>query len=266
MTADLHYCFVSPMHRRRAQVLRVALPFEFCNMGNGSAFSLEKKPLGAGAMKTCYKVQTSESGLGKHVLKVISPDAYMRGLRITHLDIRMQEKASELVNKFNSEANLNKKAYMHVAILGHMKGMQIMEGNVINDGELFIVEQMIEGEFEKFNSNTGWSSGYSLPDALSHWTWVYTGGHILLCDLQGHRGRPGGPTWRGSTDYYMFTDPALMSLRAGQFGCTDLGAEGISTWFEGHVCNDVCRSLRLAGKVPGRRAFTLARQRGTTWQ
>eukprot|EP00438_Fugacium_kawagutii_P017562 Skav228550 [mRNA] locus=scaffold1887:586020:586400:- [translate_table: standard] len=126
---------------------------------------------------------------------------------------------------------------------------------------------MIEGEFEKFNSNSGWSSrSCNLPDALSHWTWVHTGGQMLLCDLQGHRGRPGGPEYDGSTDYYLFTDPVLMSPTAGKFGCTDLGEQGISSWFDGHRCNDLCRSLGLAGKVPARRASTLARQRGTTWQ
>merc|ERR1719390_317611 len=82
----------------------------------------------------------------------------------------------------------------------------------ISKGEKVALEQLINGEYEKFNSNSGWSCGNaSLPDAFSHWTWVHTGGDMLVCDLQGHRGRPGGPKYNGEEYYYLLTDPAVCS-------------------------------------------------------
>merc|ERR1712118_7635 len=57
-------------------------------------------------------------------------------------------------------------------------------------GESVAVEERIHGEFEKFNSNSGWSCGNAkLPDAFSHWTWVATDGERLVCDIQGCRGQ-----------------------------------------------------------------------------
>ena len=99
--------------------------------------------------------------------------------------------------------------------------------------ELRMVEHPIYGEFKKFNSNSGWSSGEgNLPGAFSHWTWVESNGEHLICDLQGHRGLPGGiKTTDGSSSYYAFSDPAVLSKVSGSYGPTDLGEEGQKIWF-----------------------------------
>ena len=222
--------------------------------------TFQKKPMGSGTMKDCFAAEVTEGPFEgfatgtKCVIKVIKPSEYRRGLRISDIDINMQQQAANLVKEFNLNNNLSRKAYMRVARLSRMNGFKLLHGSCVKDGEAFIIEQRIHGEFQKFNSNTGWSSSFQLPDALSHWSWVHTGGQMLLCDLQGHRGRPGGPRYDGSSDYYLFTDPVLMSPTR-KFGCTDLGAKGICTWFRHHRCND-CRSLALEGATESSLSFS----------
>lgn len=102
-----------------------------------------------------------------------------------------------------------------------------------NTQELLLIEPFIE-DFRKFNSNTGWTNCRTPWDrvmqALSHYSYHCTGGAFVLCDLQGGIYEDGA----------IITDPVVLS-RARQFGPTDLGPDGISSFFSTHVCNEYCR-------------------------
>lgn len=230
--------------------------------------SFATTPMSSGAFKDVFAAQVKEGpyeGFGSGaecVIKAMSGKSTAMGFKLSHLDIEMQNEAKKLTNDFSRIVNPTKdgqpcKAYMRAAKLSHMDGRKYLsgelEGMCFAKGEAFIIERKINGEFEKFNSNTGWSCGSScLPDALSHWSWVHTKGEMLLCDLQGHRGRPGGPKCNGvEVYYYLFTDPVVMTP-TGRFGCADLGREGIETFFQHHKCNSLCESLGLVGKQPSR--------------
>ncbi|EFX80040.1 hypothetical protein DAPPUDRAFT_35524, partial [Daphnia pulex] len=94
-------------------------------------------------------------------------------------------------------------------------------------------EPMISN-FEKFNSNTGWTPEESSPlsdvmQALSKYSYHSTNRNLLLFDLQG------GVIENGT----VITDPIIMSS-AREFGQTDLGDQGISTFFANHTCNKLC--------------------------
>lgn len=65
-----------------------------------------------------------------------------------------------------------------------------------------LVEPYIEGNYQKFNSNSGWSAdAHEAMSALSHFSWHYSEGKFLVCDLQ------------GSCDagHYLLTDPVVLS-------------------------------------------------------
>lgn len=101
-------------------------------------------------------------------------------------------------------------------------------------GRKVLQEPFIQ-KYQKFNSNSGWSDD-SIPwarvmQALSHFSYHTSGGQTLLCDLQGGVYQDG----------VVLTDPVVMS-QTRAFGPTDLGAEGISTFFAHHVCNEYCKS------------------------
>lgn len=67
--------------------------------------------------------------------------------------------------------------------------------------------------------------------ALSHYSYHKNAGKFLLCDLQGGILSNG----RGA----VLTDPVILS-RDRSYGVTDLGPEGMSTFFSRHVCNGFC--------------------------
>lgn len=67
--------------------------------------------------------------------------------------------------------------------------------------------------------------------ALSHYSYHKNAGQFLLCDLQGGILSKG----RGA----VLTDPVIIS-RDRSYGVTDLGPEGMSTFFSRHVCNGFC--------------------------
>ena len=78
--------------------------------------------------------------------------------------------------------------------------------------------------------------------ALSHFTYHQTNRAFLLCDLQG--GIYG--------DGVVLTDPVILSQNRA-FGVTDLGPQGISTFFSYHTCSEFCRPHWLQPNAP--RAF-----------
>ena len=76
-----------------------------------------------------------------------------------------------------------------------------------------------------------------IPQAFSHWSYNYTKGELLVCDLQGELRQD-----------FCLTDPAISSSRQRMYGDTDLGKVGQKRFFETHQCNPLCRILHL--KMP----------------
>lgn len=218
-----------------------------------------KEPFGEGASRYAHKGRIEEgtyAGFKKGtevVLKVIKPKYYNEGLRLTEDDIEAQKVTRDYAKAFNSAVDPPKPIFARVGAIEQCGSDKYNSAGkrYINEKENMLIEQMIYGEYEKFNSNSGWTSGkHNTPDTFSHWTWVQSNGEHLVVDLQGHRGRPGGPKYDEITDYYLFTDPVVMTKPGGVYGQTDLGEEGIKHWFACHECNDYCRSLGLEGKRP----------------
>jgi len=197
------------------------------------------------------------------VLKVVKPEAYHQGVRITEKDVKAAQMAADYADKFNMKGISTKAVHFRTVAVTYAEGEKVnrcLQLRVRN-GDTMLLEKKIHGDWEKFNSNSGWSMGRILPDAFSHWTWVESGGKHLVCDLQGHRGRPGGPHWGSSVDYYLFTDPVVLSQRVGTFGCTDLGPKGMENWFLHHRCNRLCAALGIQNRVPKKAAHFACHRR-----
>eukprot|EP00928_Gymnodinium_smaydae_P085141 TRINITY_DN6847_c0_g2_i1.p1 TRINITY_DN6847_c0_g2~~TRINITY_DN6847_c0_g2_i1.p1 ORF type:complete len:402 (-),score=43.53 TRINITY_DN6847_c0_g2_i1:131-1336(-) len=193
----------------------------------------------------CYKGYTNGTKL---VLKTFKSEYYNKGLRVSNEDVEMQLKVKDLAESFNKEEGIDVEGhpcniYVRVACLDQFqRTFRYNKREVFLKGEQFLLEQQIHGTFQKFNSNTGWSSGDDIMDAFSHWTWHKTRS-MLVCDLQGVRGGPGEPLFGGGKEryYYLITDPAINS-QDKQFGVSDLGWKGIQNFFYRHKCNDLCES------------------------
>ncbi|KAL1990248.1 hypothetical protein VTN49DRAFT_6087 [Thermomyces lanuginosus] len=144
------------------------------------------------------------------------------------LDIKAIDKALDIVNRFNQFGIVSKPIKINVAEV-----WQFEDGCGEWSGQRHLVEPFIRN-YQKFNSNSGWnddSEGWAeVMQALSHFSYHITGGNYVLCDLQ-------GGVYRREV---ILSDPVILS-RTREFGVTDLGANGISSFFSQHECNDYCR-------------------------
>lgn len=98
------------------------------------------------------------------------------------------------------------------------------------------VENYIEGTYEKFNNNAGWESKNIqntslIAHCLSHFSWQYTQGYLMIVDLQGSCGT--------------LTDPQIHCGDRMRFGKGNLGILGIVQFFLTHNCNFYCEKLGL---------------------
>lgn len=92
-------------------------------------------------------------------------------------------------------------------------------------------------EYVKFNSNTGYCDDEHLyMQALSHFSYAYTNGRYVICDLQGGR----YSNKFSDETRYVLTDPAVLSSNE-EFGPTDLGQKGIDIFFMHHRCGRWCQ-------------------------
>lgn len=117
-------------------------------------------------------------------------------------------------------------------------------------GQMYALWPWLEN-WEKFNSNTGWTSlqplqqgedimhennptsdYHKIMQALSHFSYHVSNGEHLLCDLQGSV----------YFDGIILNDPAILSTTRGTYGVKDLGKIGISSFFSHHQCNEHCES------------------------
>jgi len=99
--------------------------------------------------------------------------------------------------------------------------------------EYATIELFIEGRYEKYTSNNGFSSpGALLAETFSHFTWQYSGGNMQVTDLQG-------------VNCSVLTDPQIHCAKEDAFSRGNLGKRGMDNFFLSHCCNDLCRKLRL---------------------
>ena len=144
----------------------------------------------------------------------------------------LQKKAQKLAQEFNSEGTCNKSIKFVDVEVGCVTQSPTGKPKL---NEYVVVEDYIPGSYTKWCNNYGYISGDSiLMPAFMHWSWIHTGGSIMIADLQGVK----------SDMKYTLTDPVLMSNTAGgKYGCTDTGVEGIAMFFLRHTCNDICKGL-----------------------
>eukprot|EP00731_Ephydatia_muelleri_P021257 Em0013g984a len=159
--------------------------------------------------------------------------------------VRTYEKAKNLADSFNIASSGTHFPPIHMIDCDIQKVSSKSNEGRPKLGEWVMVEDFLEGDFQKYISNSGWVkprcfSEYPSMPAFAHWSWVHTGGSLMVCDLQGVR----------YDSMYVLTDPAILSLEGGNYGSTDLSLVGMGLFFLSHQCTDVCRSLGIVDKRP----------------
>jgi len=165
------------------------------------------------------------------------------------LDIQAADKALHIVKEWNSRNFINRKVMVNVPQV-----WTFMEGGAAHlVGKKVLQEPFIQ-HYTKFNSNSGWADDSTpwprVMQALSHFSYHITSGQFVLCDLQGGI----------YSNAVVLTDPVILS-RSKRFGVTDLGPQGISSFFSNHVCNEFCKS---DWSMPNDRTRYFRPQQGTS--
>ena len=146
--------------------------------------------------------------------------------------VKCAEKAKELAKKFNKATATSRPiTYTNVHV---MRVIETCDDSHPKLNEYVTCEDYISGEFEKWCNNYDYISPSAKSLAsFAHWSWHYTGGEVMVADLQGVR----------KDHSYLLTDPAILSMDQS-YGDTDTGVEGMAMFFLKHKeCRVFCDGL-----------------------
>ena len=201
----------------------------------------DSKPFAEGRFRLAYRgvyllpLQKS----GQQCVVKRKRDTYVWSPNGWDLSVKIQREAQALARDFNQHNQTRsiltgKPASYSITFANIDKGI-ITSGQFKN--EYAIYEDYLDGEYKKWVGNNGFiSPKSSLLPAFAHWSWVHTGGERMIADLQG--------VYRPDLNSYLLTDPVILSV-GQQYGCTDLGIEGMSMFFLNHVCSEFCSFLPM---------------------
>jgi len=210
----------------------------------------------SGVSRFAFKGTLRGSGPKKDqqcVVKVFK-DEFAKDIDLWVPDLYTSIRAKELCKEFNDEhvptlrlAEAPVKMEFVLPMLARVdettmnnSATTLRKNKKIAKQEFVAIEQFIEGEYVKFNSNAGYEQQElsELMPAFTHWTWERTARKMMVCDLQGVKRKEGNVT------HYILTDPAIHSVDE-TFGLTDCGATGMYKVLTAHRCNDICKQLQL---------------------
>lgn len=160
-----------------------------------------------------------------------------------YADVSMQTVAQHWATMFN-RYNPPKKVRFVRACVVELLGR---EPKVVVAAEAFL-----DGVFHKHNSNNGFamataSDSYRCtPQAFSHFTYHFSAGQLMVCDMQGVGNE--------------YTDPQIHTADGNGFGRGNLGKRGMQKFLSTHTCNAVCQRFNLPLLVAGRHATLCARR------
>ncbi|XP_065181615.1 eukaryotic elongation factor 2 kinase-like [Sycon ciliatum] len=189
---------------------------------------MEEKPFAHGAMRNCFRMKKLSNFAHEdwnHAANYVAKSYIKRQPKDTYFDdVQLQMDAKLWGNEFNK--------------VNPPKKVDIIQTYIIEmvdrpDKPVLCVEHLIEGNYIKYNSNSGFVSDTQrrTPQAFSHFTFEHSAHHLIVVDVQ------------GVGDLY--TDPQIHTSAGCEYGEANLGLKGMALFFATHKCNPICRMLDL---------------------
>ncbi|RGB39933.1 kinase-like domain-containing protein [Rhizophagus diaphanus] len=198
------------------------------------SFKIASRPFSAGVEKYAYFARDVKSNPAK---EMVMKEYLKVGERNNPLEkyleaVEVSTVAHFLSMKFNLIAerkNISKVNFLNVKLL-RCSSIDVRT-------RYYAIEPRLNAEYKRFNVNTGVITKLrDTLEAFAHFTYEYTEGYLVVCDLQGIE----------LNNEFLLTDPAIHCIDSLRFGGTNFGEKGISELFlANHRCNDICKKLKL---------------------
>eukprot|EP01012_Entosiphon_sulcatum_P049048 TRINITY_DN67640_c0_g1_i1.p1 TRINITY_DN67640_c0_g1~~TRINITY_DN67640_c0_g1_i1.p1 ORF type:complete len:302 (+),score=22.04 TRINITY_DN67640_c0_g1_i1:28-933(+) len=164
------------------------------------------------------------------------------GLDVYLRDVEMQSVARQIAQEYNKRNPPKRVEFLLPWVV------ELPRRTTPNGAHLILgAEPYLPGEYKKHTNNFGYISPESraTPQAFSHFSWVNSGGRLLVSDIQGVE------DYSSTSASYKYTDPQIHSAGPGsRYGKGDMGTEGILKFFETHQCTAVCQFLGITQYSP----------------
>ncbi|PKC61296.1 kinase-like protein [Rhizophagus irregularis] len=199
------------------------------------SFKIASQPFSAGVEKCAYfafdiKSNPAKNMVMKEYLYVGRNDPFEKYLEA----VEVSTVAHFLATKFNlisERKSIPKVNFLYTKLLRC--------GTIDLCTRYYTIEPRLKDtEYKRFNANTGVITELRPTlEAFVHFTYEYTKGYLVVCDLQGIE----------LNNEFLLTDPAIHCIDPLRFGRTNFGKNGIKQLFLGnHRCNNVCKELKLS--------------------
>ncbi|CBY34062.1 unnamed protein product [Oikopleura dioica] len=138
-------------------------------------------------------------------------------------DITLQMESKIWANEYNRRNPPKKIDVMQICIV------QLVDRA---DAPFFQMENFIDGEYVKYNSNSGFIGNDRMtPQTFSHFTFEVSNRGKMVIDIQGVND--------------LWTDPQIHSANGLDYGDGNLGVRGMALFFLSHTCSTLCDFFNL---------------------
>jgi hypothetical protein len=186
---------------------------------------IEPKPFARGAMRLAYKciLLTPGSPPAIYVAKRYKKESVKRDQYFA--DAHMHTVANHWAEIYNRYSPPKLVSFLDATVLELSTRRQRL---------IFCLEPFLPGEYKKFNNNNGYvssSAARCTPQTFSHVTYHFSGGAVMVTDIQGVGN--------------IFTDPQIHSLDGKEYGRGNLGERGMRKFLDSHTCTQLCAFFNL---------------------